>query len=169
MTPSQVCLLRAALKIGGGNPRWNLERFLVLSGWKYNSGLESKNWCEEAHPRKMLRKQPLTNNLVARRWKIERMAGYDEIFHFTPRTSPAFGLADRQVTCCWAASSRGTCGYRPHNQFFNHRLLTRGASNVGDVMTSSWQNSHGGSPNGGWRRCATSSPTAHTPSRYQQA
>jgi len=70
-------------------------------------------------------------------------------FPLPHRTSPAFGLADRQGACCWAALSRGTWGYRPLNQFFNHRLLTRGASNVGDAMTSNQQNSHGGSPNGG--------------------
>jgi len=50
---------------------------------------------------------------------------------------------------CWAALSRGIWGHRPLNRFFNHRLLTRGASNVGDAMTSNQQNSLGGAPNGG--------------------
>jgi hypothetical protein len=44
---------------------------------------------------------------------------------------------------------RGTCGYQPHIQFLNHRLLTRGVSNVGDVMTSNQQNPHWGGTNGG--------------------
>jgi len=102
--------------------------------------------------------------LVARRLKSwKELLDPMKYFPLSHRTSPALVLVDRQVACCWAASSRGTCGYRPHNQFFNHRLLTRGVSNVGDVMTSSQQNSHGGGPNGGWRRCATSSPTAHNP------
>jgi len=32
---------------------------------------------------------------------------------------------------------------------FKLRCLTRGVSNVGDAMTSSQQNPHGGGPNGG--------------------
>jgi len=70
-------------------------------------------------------------------------------FPLPHRTSPAFGLADRQVACCWAALTRGTWVHRPLNQLLNHRLLTWGASHVGDAMTSGQQSPHGGCPNGG--------------------
>jgi len=70
-------------------------------------------------------------------------------FPLPHRASLAFGLADRQGACCCAALSRGTWGHRPLNLFLNHRLPTRGASHVGDAMTSGQQSPHGGCPNGG--------------------
>jgi hypothetical protein len=72
-------------------------------------------------------------------------------------------LADRQGAGHWVASSRGTCGYRPHNQFFKPQLPTRGVSNAGDTITLELSSPHSGGTIGGRRRCATNSPTAHNP------
>jgi len=70
-------------------------------------------------------------------------------FPLPHRTSQAFGFADRQVADGFVAVLGGACGCRPLIQFLNHRLLTRGVSNVGDAMTSNQQNPHWGGTNGG--------------------
>jgi len=46
------------------------------------------------------------------------MAGYDEIFHFTPRTSPAFGLADRQGAWLLGSVITGDMGTSTAQPFF---------------------------------------------------
>jgi hypothetical protein len=44
MTPSQVCLLRAALKIGAGNPRSKVEKTLSIIGLKMQLGAGIEKW-----------------------------------------------------------------------------------------------------------------------------